>query len=236
MCAGFFGEAQPLPREKQKKSMDSSVADGMAYAAMAGAGDAYLPAAAVALGASNFYIGLLTAMPQLFGALLQFVAVDALRMLKNRKLMVMAGAFAHALSWLAIALAMLWPGELTVPLLVALFTVGSGLALMANPAWSSWISDIVPDNKRAAFFAKRTRYVQLVLFLSTFAAGLLLRQLQLQYVAATAFATVFAIAFAARMATLYFHFRTANVKYEVQLVREIKLKHLFLLPAHRNEL
>ncbi len=236
MCPGYADDGPSLSREQQNKSMGNSIADGMAYSVMAGAGDAYLPAAAVALGASNLYIGLLSALPQLFGALLQFVSLTALRILKNRKLLVMAGAFLHALSWLAIVLVMLWPGELSVPLLIVFFTLGSGLALLANPAWSSWISDIVPDNERAVFFAKRNRLMQLGLFITTFAAGLVLREMQMQYAAAVAFAAVFCIAFGARLSTLFFHSKVSDVKYELQMIREIKLKHLFLLPAHRNEL
>jgi MFS family permease len=47
---------------------------------------------------------------------------------------------------------------------------------------------------------------------------------------------VFAVPFLSRLSTVLFHARTSNVRYDLQLVREIRLEHLFLLPAHRNEL
>ena len=229
-------EGAKLSFEQQKKSMRNSTADGMAYSVTAGLGDAYLPAAIIALGASNFYVGLLAAMPQLFGALLQSFSIAAIRLVKSRKALVMAGAAVQAACWLPVIALLLWPGALSVPLIIFFFSLGAGASLFVNPAWSSWISDIVPDNGRAMFFARRNRLMQMVLFVSTFLAGIALREMQLQYPAALAFAAVFCVSFLARLSTLFFHSRTSDVPYALQLMREIKLKHLFLLPAHRKEL
>lgn len=225
-----------LSREEREKSMQNSTADGVAYSVMSGAGDAFVPAAVISLGATNFYIGLLAALPQLAGALLQFFSLAAMRWCGSRKLLVIGGATVHALSWLSIIAILLWPNAISVELIIAFFSLGSAASMMANPAWSSWISDIVPENERSRFFANRNRLMQLGLFAATFIAGLALRQLQLNYPAGIAFACVFAIALLARTASAYFHTKVKDVKYEVQLLREIKLKHLFLLPAHRNEL
>ena len=180
-----------LTREQQKRSMRYSSLEGMAYALMAGLGDAYLPAAAIFLGASNFMVGLLAALPQLFGALLQFITLDLLRILKSRKAMVVAGSLLQALTWLPVIALVLWPGKLSVELIIALFSVGTGITLMVNPAWSSWISDIVPENERAHFFGSRSRLMQLALFFSTFLAGFAVRQLELGFGASLAFAAVF---------------------------------------------
>lgn len=225
-----------LSREKRESSMKYSVADGMGYTMMAGIGDSFLPAALVSLGASNFYIGLLAAAPQFFGAVLQSFSLTILRFLRDRKLMVIAGAFTQSLVWLPIIALLLWPSELSVPLIICFFSIGAGAAMMANPAWSSWISDIVPDNERAQFFAKRNRLMQVVLFITIFGAGYALRALQLHLAAATSFAAIFAVAFAARLYTVFCHTRTDNVKYEIALAKEIRFEHLFLLPAYKKEL
>lgn len=229
-------EDEHLDFEQRKRSMRNSTLEGMAYSLMAGVGDAYLPAAAVLLGASNFYIGLLAALPQLFGAFLQLFSLSAIRLLKSRRALVAASSALHALSWLPIMAVLLWPNSLSLEVMLLFFTLGTGAVFLANPSWSSWLSDIVPENERAGFFANRNRLMQLVLFVSTFAAGLLLRELQLGYSANAAFAAVFAIPFLARLSTVYFHLKTSDVPYEVKLLQEIKMKHLFLLPAHRNEL
>ncbi|VVC01637.1 Major Facilitator Superfamily protein [uncultured archaeon] len=229
-------DEQQLSREQRRRSMRTITIEGMLYSIMTGVGDAYIPAAAVAMGASEFLIGLLSALPQLFGAMLQSVSLTAIRAVKSRKFLSMSAAFLQAGSWLAVIAVMLWPGEMPVELMVFFFSAGSALTIMANPGWSSWVSDIVPENERPRFFANRNRLMQLTLFITTFGAGLLLRQLQLQFATAVAFAGVFAVAFLARLITIFMHARTDDVKYEVQLIREIRLKHLFLLPAHRNEM
>ena len=174
-------EQEGIGEEERKKSMRACKADGAAYSAMTGAGDAYVSAAIVQLGASDFQVSLLTALPQFLGALSQFVSLHALRIAKDRRKLVVATAILQALCWLPIAALMLMPGGLSIPIIIVLFSVGSAFSLLGNPAWSSWVSDIVPENERASFFSDRSSLMQVVLFAVTFGAGLLLLQLQLSF-------------------------------------------------------
>lgn len=225
-----------LPAGERKRSMANISADGAAYSVMAGLGDAYLPAALVFLGAGDFIIGLLAALPQAVGAALQLFSLSAMRIVKGRRLLVVAGSLLQALCWLPVIAIMLWPGELAPELAIGFFSIGFGAALFVNPAWSSWVADIVPENERAGFFARRNRLMQAALFAATFAGGWAIQALQLQHSAGVAFAAVFCIAFAARVASVWFNSRTADVPYEAALASEVKFKHLFLLPSYRNEL
>ena len=229
-------EGNGLGPERRKGSMKSITADGMAYSVMAGLGDAYLPAALVYLGATNFWIGMLTAMPQLFGGAAQVFSLTLLRIVKDRKLIVMAGALFQALSWLPVIALLIWPNEFSVPLIIFFFSLGAGTSLMTNPVWSSWVADIVEQNERASFFANRNRLMQVMLFVATFGGGMLVAQLQVYYAAAAAFGIVFCVSFLARLASAFFHSRTAGVPYEIKLMNEIQMKHLFLLPSYKNEL
>ncbi|MFA6907196.1 MAG: MFS transporter [Candidatus Micrarchaeia archaeon] len=225
-----------LSFEQRKGSMGNITADGMAYSVMAGLGDAYLPAALVFLGATNFWIGMLTALPQLFGGIAQAFSLSALRLAKDRKLLVMAGSAFQALTWLPVIALLLWPNAYSVPLIIFFFSLGAGTSLLINPVWSSWVADIVEQNDRARFFANRNRLMQVMLFAATFGGGIMVGQLQLHVAAAAAFGIVFCASFAARAATVIFHARTAGVPYEIKLMNEIKMKHLFLLPSYKNEL
>ncbi len=225
-----------LPEGERKPSMRNITADGMAYAVMAGLGDAYLPASLVLLGAGDFLIGLLAALPQIVGAALQFFSLSAMRAVKSRRLLVVAGSLAQALCWLPIIATMLWPGNLSPEIAIVFFSIGFGAALFVNPAWSGWVADVVPENERAGFFARRNRLMQVALFVATFGGGWIIQALQLQYSAGIAFAAMFGIAFIARMSSAWFNSRTADVPYEAKLASEVKFKHLFLLPAYRNEL
>ena len=225
-----------LSLEQRKKSMKSITADGMAYSVMAGLGDAYLPASLVLLGATDFWIGMLAALPQLFGGISQSFSLSVLRLFNDRKLLVVAGSLFQALCWLPIIALLLWPGQLSVPLIIFFFSLGAGASLLVNPVWSSWVADIVEPNERASFFANRNKLMQVMLFAVTFGGGMILRDLQLHYAVATSFAIVFGFAFLSRASTVLFHLRTASVPYEIKLMNEIKTKHLFLLPSYKNEL
>ncbi|MEM4554695.1 MAG: MFS transporter [Candidatus Anstonellaceae archaeon] len=225
-----------LDRKTAQKSMKNSIREGIGYSIMAGSGDTYLPAAILQLGASNFQVGILAALPHIVGGMTQFFSVIALKIAKSRKLLVSISALFQALCWIPIILALLWPSEHSVLIIIASFTLGAAAVWLANPAWSSWIADIVPENERADFFAKRNRLMQLVLFAITLATGFLLNQLQNFFSATLAFALIFCIPFISRVTTVFFHWKTADVKYEIQLVREIRLKHLFLLPSYKREL
>ena len=229
-------EQEGIGEEERKKSMRACKADGAAYSAMTGAGDAYVSAAIVQLGASDFQVSLLTALPQFLGALSQFVSLHALRIAKDRRKLVVATAILQALCWLPIAALMLMPGGLSIPIIIVLFSVGSAFSLLGNPAWSSWVSDIVPENERASFFSDRSSLMQVVLFAVTFGAGLLLLQLQLSFGERVAYSLLFLLPFLFRVASAISLARMSGVKYELQLVREIRLEHLFILPSYRDEL
>ncbi|MCX6770074.1 MAG: hypothetical protein NT051_05370 [Candidatus Micrarchaeota archaeon] len=203
-------EEVKLDLEERKKSKFYINADGMAYSVMAGLGDAYLPAALVLLGASNFMIGMLAALPQFFGAVVQFLALPALRIFGSRKKMVMASASVQALCWLPIAALLFWPTPLSAWAIILLFSVGFGASLFANPAWSSWVADIVLQNERAGFFANRNRLMQIMLFISIFAAGFAINQMQLQWGVAIAFGVVFLVAFGMRVLSVTFLLKTAD--------------------------
>ncbi|MCX8197026.1 MAG: MFS transporter [Candidatus Micrarchaeota archaeon] len=223
-------------RKSIRESMGNSIKEGAGYAIMTGAGDTYLPAAILHLGASNFQIGVLAALPHIVGGISQFFSLDVLRLIKSRKVLVTLSAAIQALCWIPIILTLVLPIEKNVELIILSYTIGAMFVWIANPAWSSWITDIVPENERADFFAKRNKIMQLLLFLTTFAVGVLLNELQRAVPVAIAFGLIFIIPFVSRLATIVYHWKTADIKYEIQLVKEIKLKHLFLLPSYKKEL
>ncbi|MCX8195163.1 MAG: MFS transporter [Candidatus Micrarchaeota archaeon] len=233
---GKNAETESLSAEQRKGSMKFSIFESIFYSVMSAAGDVFVPAALVFLGASSFYIGLLAALPQLLGAFAQSLALNAIRIVKSRRTLVFLVSLLHSLSWIFVIAVLLWPTELSIPLIILFFSLGAAASALGSPAWSSWISDIVPENERADFFARRNRIMQLTLFSATFIIGLVLRELQLRYEAAFAFSAIFAVAFLARLASAAMHLRVSDIKYEPQLMKEIRLKHLFLLPAYRNEL
>ncbi|MFA5105408.1 MAG: MFS transporter [Candidatus Micrarchaeia archaeon] len=219
-----------------RQDLKNSIYDGVLFSAMTGLGDNFLSAAAVLGGAVEFQIGLLAAVPNLAGSIFQFIASPLLRKIGSRRTLVVAGVGLQAITWLIIAAIMFYPGELPFWALLAAYSLGFGLNLMINPAWSSWIADLVPESERARFFADRNRYVNLALFTATFLGGIFLRDIDLGFGQKAAFAIIFFIAFMARAFGMYFLSKTSEPEFKPALMHEVGLRHLFLLPSYKNEL
>src|SRR5574337_848168 len=87
-----------------KKSLNLSIKDGVAFAATTGFGDTYINPFAVALGASNFQIGLLSSFSQLVPSLTQLKAADITERLGSRKKIIVNSASFQAFMLLPIAI------------------------------------------------------------------------------------------------------------------------------------
>jgi MFS family permease len=120
-------------------------------------GGAFLVAFALKLGASNFVIGLLAAIP----ALAQFIQIPSIylveRLGKRRGIVVAASGFDRTL-WLFIALIpLLFSHGAGLTLLLIAITLHSSLSAVVNCSWNSWMRDLVPQDRLGSFFSKRMR-------------------------------------------------------------------------------
>lgn len=192
-----------MPAKPNEKDLANSVKDGAAYSVAAGAGEAYVAPFAVFRGATDAFIGSLTSIPALVGALVQLAAPYAANKFRNRKFVVLGAVGLNALSWLLILSTVFVSTEAALPLLLVFFTIYAATTAFSNPLWSGWMADLVPESIRGTFFGRRNAVTQLVSLVATLAAGLLLGFLQDEN-AAMGFALLFAAAFVARLASLRF--------------------------------
>lgn len=148
--------AHMLNKQQEKsaveKSLDLSIKDGVAFAATTGFGDNYINPFAVALGASNFQIGLLSSIPQLLPALMQLKVADMTERLGSRKKIIVRSVFLHAFMLLPIALVPYVSKSIQIGMLIGLCTLYMLFASLAGPAWGSLMADLVPLRKRGVFF------------------------------------------------------------------------------------
>lgn len=133
----------------------------------------FLAAFALLLGASNFHIGILTALPFLMQTI-QIVAVVAVERLRMRKLIAVPSYFTVYVSWMPIALI---PFVVKIPdtravTLLLLFTGirGVGSALV-NTSWTSWLREMVSAEAMGDFFARRLRVATIAAAVSSLAAA-----------------------------------------------------------------
>ncbi len=195
--------------EKVKKSLNYSVKDASAYSVMAGFGDQYVSAFAIALKATTTQIGLLASVPNLISSITQVFSVKLVNKLKNRKKVINISVFFHAIMWLAILLIPFIFKSHQVLILIAFVTLYFVFGTFASPAWISLMGDLVPEKHRGDYFGKRNRIAGFIALVSIFVAGFLLEKLttiQMLSVPAvlTAFGALFLIAMIARFISLYY--------------------------------
>lgn len=206
-------------RSAVRKSLKYSIKDGVAFAATTGFGDNYINPFAVALGASAFQIGLLSAASQFFPSLAQLKVADLAERFGSRKKVIVRFVFIHAIMLLPMAMIPYLPEYMRVYALIGFCTLYVSFASFAGPAWGSLMANLVPERKRGAFFSMRGRLISLVTVASSFLAGYLLQFFKKQ--ALFGFTVIFLIAMISRYISWYFLCRM----YEPPL--EVKREHYF---------
>ncbi len=171
---GFLQPSTDLTEETRQRGLKvltfqaiaASGADGL----MSGG---FLAAFALLLGASNFHIGILTALPFLMQTI-QIMAVVVVERLRMRKLIAVPSYFTVYISWAPIALI---PFIVDVPdsravLLLLFFTGirGVGSALV-NTSWTSWLREMASAGAMGDFFAQRLRVATIAAAASSLAGA-----------------------------------------------------------------
>lgn len=134
----------------------------------------FLTAYALALGASNFHIGILIAIPFIMQPL-QIAAVVMIERIRMRKVVTVPAAVSVDLSWLLIGLvpfAVSVPSPFAVLLLLFLTAVRGASNAVEITGWTSWLRDLAPPGAIGAFFAQRLRAATASAALAGLAAAL----------------------------------------------------------------
>jgi len=116
-----------------------------------------LVAFALALGANNFHIGILAAIPFIM-QIIQIPSIWLVEKYRHRKAIAVMSWLPAQLLWFPIALIPLYlrvPGSSAISLLLGIMALRSLLIAICNSAWNSWIRDLVPQSILGSFFSKR---------------------------------------------------------------------------------
>ena len=169
---------QPVPelddRERRRglghmtrQAVWASGADGLASGG-------FLASFALILGASNFHIGIMTAIPFVMQPL-QLLAILAVERLRLRKAVAVTAYFVTYATWVPIALL---PFLFEVPsaaavtfMLVFIGLRGAGNAFVST-SWNGWLRDLVPQDLMGGFFARRLRVATIASATAGIAAAL----------------------------------------------------------------
>lgn len=123
------------------------------------------------LGAGDLVLGLLAGLPATVG-LLQIPAALYSDTLVRRQRFVAFNAVAGRLVWLLIlAIPFVVPKPLQIGVFVALATVSAAFLTIIGPAWTSWMSDLVPSDSRGRYFGQRSMAMGVATMLLPLPAG-----------------------------------------------------------------
>ena len=191
-----------MEEEKVRKSLKYSLYDGAAFAVMDGMTSSFLTPFAVALNASVNLIAALTYVPQLIGAFVQLFAAKIVEIAKDRKKILVAGAFLHALLWIPLLLIpYITPNQKY--LLIVYVSLQNLVWQPMNPIGNSLLGDIVPKYERGRFFGVRNKVAGATSFIAVLSAGFILDYFSTKN-PFTGFTILFSIAFASRLASTFF--------------------------------
>lgn len=137
-------------------------------------GGVFMPAFALVLGANNFYIGVLSAIP-FFANLFQLAGAYFVENYPWRKKLCIVSSSIPRLAWLpAIILFLLLAPQsagMTLGILLAFLILGHALLAISGVSWLSWMTDVVPENIRGRYFGLRNSIVSIATVITTFAGG-----------------------------------------------------------------
>jgi MFS family permease len=135
-------------------------------------GGAFVTGFALLLGAGDFELGLLAALP-FIGQLFQFAgAYLEERLGERRRLCALTAGLSRTL-WAAMAalpfLAVQGPARL--PIFLLILAVAQALIGIAGNAWTSWMSDLVPPRQRGRYFGTRNTITSITAMAGAWIAG-----------------------------------------------------------------
>jgi MFS family permease len=156
-------------------------------------GGAFLTGVALYLGAGDFEIGLLGAIP-FFAQTVQLLAAYVIdRWGRRKQITLLASLLARQLWWLLIPLLFISQSWRLTAFLV--LVILSSIAIMiATPGWLSWMADLFPARIRGRVFGSRSAAVATATVSATVLGGLILDHFHRLHHEATGFATLIAMA------------------------------------------
>src|SRR5690606_22198864 len=113
------------------------------------------------------------------------------------------GCSLQALLWLPIMLVPVLFAEHAVTALLVLLALYHSANNRATPQWTSIMRDLVSERRRGRYFGYRTGLTTVTTFASLVACGLLLHQFDTSGYTYIGFVVIFAIAFLARVVSVY---------------------------------
>jgi MFS family permease len=149
-----------LSEDQLKSGLRLVVADGLSAEAMVVfTSGTFLTAMAIHMGASNFQLGVLVALPT-FTTIFQLFSIWLVQKFKNRRAITAFCNFMARLPLIAIGvLPFLFAGT-SIEILIVMLFFQHIFGDIAGASWNAWMKDMIPGSKLGSFFSHRSRMAQ----------------------------------------------------------------------------
>ena len=175
LIPGFLRPTPEMTEEGTRAGLRNMTWQGvMAFAADGMASGGFLAAFALILGASNFHIGIMTAIPFIVQPL-QILAVILVERMRMRKIVAVTSYFIAYATWIPIAFIPFVidvPNAGAVTVLLFFIAVRGAATAFVTTSWNGWLRDIVPSDVMGDFFARRLRLATIAAAISAMLAAL----------------------------------------------------------------
>ena len=175
LVPGFLRPTPEMTEQDTRTGLRNMTWQAVAAAGADGlASGGFLAAFALILGASNFHIGIMTAIPFIVQPL-QILAVVVVERIRMRKIVAVIAYFITYATWIPVALIPFIidvPNTGAVTLLLFFIAVRGAAIAFVTTSWNGWLKDIVPLNIMGDFFAKRLRVATIAAAVTAMLAAL----------------------------------------------------------------
>jgi MFS family permease len=164
-----------LSYEETQRGLRRVILEGMASQTMeALTKGVFLVGFAIQLGASNFVVGLLGAIPFLSN-LFQILAIHIVEKYRNRKRIVYTACFIGRSFLLVVSVVpFVADNRIAIAILVMSVAIRYSIGALSGCAWNSWMRDLVPKVILGKFFSKRLFFTTTISALVGISAGFFL--------------------------------------------------------------
>ncbi|MCL4424510.1 MAG: MFS transporter [Firmicutes bacterium] len=175
---GLFNYLPPDP--VLRANARNSLIDGMAYAVMVGFFNPFVSVFAMALGATNYMVGLLNSLPAFTTVLAQLLGAYITNRFPSRVRVALWATFLHRITFLLLTCLPFLPVNRAW---VLIFTVilANLPAGVAGLAWTTLMGELFPLEYRGKVFGERNAYVGAVTLLATALGGVVLGKIAFPY-------------------------------------------------------
>ncbi|MDE2766088.1 MAG: MFS transporter [Chloroflexota bacterium] len=172
---GFLRPSSTLTQQDVQDGLRLMVREGVAAMTMYSlTSGGFMAAYALALGANNFHIGVLAALP-FFTQVMQLPAILLIERFRMRKALGIPCSFAAQLLWIpagAVPFLLDTPGAPAVAAVIGLLALRGMFAPVWVTAWTSWMRDLVPHQILGDYYGRRLAAITIVVSVVSLAGSM----------------------------------------------------------------